>query len=135
MRLVFDTNVLIAAFISRGQCCDLFEHCVREHELVTSGFILDEFRDKLLGKFNMALNDVSAAVTLLQSSMKVIAPSPLEKRMCRDADDDWVLATAVTGMCRCIVTGDKDLLELNPYQNIMIVKPGAFWGFEAASLG
>jgi len=133
VRLVLDTNVLIAAFISRGQCSDLFEHCVREHELVGSAFIHDEFRDKLLGKFNIALRDVNAAVALLQSSMETIIPIPLGKRVCRDADDDWILATAITGACQCIVTGDKDLLELDQYQNVMIVKPAAFWSFEASA--
>ena len=132
MRLVFDTNVLIAAFISRGLCNDLFEHCFREHELATSEFILDEFRDKLIGKFKITPRDVMAAIALLQSSMEAIAPVALEKRVCRDVNDDWILATAVTEACRCIVTRDKDLLELNPYQNVTILKPAAFWSFEVA---
>ena len=36
MRLVLDTNVLISAFISRGLCTQVFEHCAKHHELVTS---------------------------------------------------------------------------------------------------
>ena len=51
MKIALDTNVLIAAFIARGVCNDLLEHCVRRHELVTSEFILNEFREKLTGKF------------------------------------------------------------------------------------
>jgi putative PIN family toxin of toxin-antitoxin system len=44
MKVVLDTNVLIAAFITRGSSSDLLEHCIRQHEIVTSEFILDEFR-------------------------------------------------------------------------------------------
>ena len=48
MRIVLDTNVLIAAFVSRGVCHELLEHCERQHQLISSGFILREFEDKLL---------------------------------------------------------------------------------------
>jgi len=46
-----NTNVLIAAFITRGVCSDVLEHCVRRHVLVTSEFILNEFCEKLIHKF------------------------------------------------------------------------------------
>ena len=39
MRVVLDTNVLIAALITRGVCSDLLEHCFRRHEIVLSEFI------------------------------------------------------------------------------------------------
>jgi len=42
MRVVLDTNVLIAAFIARGICSAVLEHCVRQHTLVTSDFILNQ---------------------------------------------------------------------------------------------
>ncbi len=50
MKVVLDTNVLIAAFIARGACSVLFEHCVEHHELVASEFILDEVRQHLQDK-------------------------------------------------------------------------------------
>jgi predicted nucleic acid-binding protein len=44
----------------------------------------------------------------------------------RDPDDDHVLAAAVVGEADCIVTGDKDLLVLDPYEGIRIVTPREF---------
>ena len=44
MKVVLDTNVLIAAFITKGVCSELLEHCLRRHEIIMSEFILDEFR-------------------------------------------------------------------------------------------
>lgn len=53
MRLVLDTNVLLAAYLSRGHCHELVEHCARQQTLVTSAFILNEFREKLVGKLRV----------------------------------------------------------------------------------
>ena len=53
-------------------------------------------------------------------------PPPLEKPVCRDPDDDWVLATAVAGQAEAIVTGDGDLLALGKYQGVAILTPRQF---------
>jgi putative PIN family toxin of toxin-antitoxin system len=46
-------------------------------------------------------------------------------RQCRDPQDDKFLALAVDGKADWIVSGDKDLLELSPYQGIPIISPAA----------
>ena len=51
MKIVLDTNVLIAALIARGVCHELLEHCVLRHTLFTSEFILNETHEKLTEKF------------------------------------------------------------------------------------
>jgi predicted nucleic acid-binding protein len=51
MRIVFDTNVLIASLISRGKCYALVEHSLKVHEIISSKFILDELAEKLQKKF------------------------------------------------------------------------------------
>jgi putative PIN family toxin of toxin-antitoxin system len=132
VRLVLDTNVLLAAFLSRGVCHDLLEHCEREHQGITSEFILREFQDKLLEKFRVPPAKASAAVALLEAHMERITPAALAAPVCRDPDDDWVLATAVEGACTCIVTGDKDLLVLEDYKGIRILSPSDFWDFESS---
>jgi uncharacterized protein len=131
MRVVLDTNVLIAAFISRGVCAELLEHCVLHHVIVLSQPILDELREHLVGKFKYNQQQADDAVNLLRSQMEIITPQQLKQPVCRDADDDLVLATAVTGGAACIVTGDKDLLVLQHHDNIAIVSPSQFADFEA----
>jgi len=130
VRIVLDTNVLIAALIARGTCSELLEHCVLRHELITSDFILNELREKLVEKFKYPDTLANEAITVLRSRMKVITPSPLEIPVCRDADDDNILAAAVDANCDCIVTGDKDLLVLNPYQTVAILSPRTFLDVE-----
>jgi uncharacterized protein len=49
------------------------------------------------------------------------APLPEIGPVCRDPNDDHVIATAVAVNAEIIVTGDKDLLALNQYQSIRIL--------------
>jgi predicted nucleic acid-binding protein len=60
----------------------------------------------------------------------VLNPKPLTKPVCRDADDDWILAAALEAKADIIVTGDNDLLVLQSFQNIGIIKPNEFWSLE-----
>ena len=130
MRIVLDTNVLIAAFIARGVCHHLLEHCVRNHDLVTSQFILDEVQEKLVEKFKYTSEMADEVIKLLRSHMDVVSPASLDSPVCRDPDDDNILATAVTGNCECLLTGDKDLLVLKRFQGVDILSPGDFEEYE-----
>lgn len=131
MKVLLDTNVLIAGFITKGVCSDLLEHCLRRHEIILSEFILDEFKEKLVKKFKFSEQDADSAIRLMRVRASFFEPAPLSQPACRDADDDIVVATAVTGGADCIVTGNKDLLDLKEYQGIPILKPADFSAFEA----
>ena len=130
MKLVLDTNVLIAALIARGVCADLFEHCVLSHTRVASKFIIDELRGHLVGKFKYTDQDANEAIALLESQMEMVTPKSLDRSVCRDPDDDQILATAIAGQVECIITGDKDLLVLERFEGIEIVSPSGFADFE-----
>jgi len=45
---------------------------------------------------------------------------------CRDPTDDKFLELAVNGRADLIVTGDADLLTLNPFRSIPIIPPAVF---------
>lgn len=130
MNLVLDTNVLIAAFIAKGTCHTLVEQCLRIHSVITSEFILNELKAKLTQKFKYSDEDALAVGTLLRSRMQVVEPPPLECNMCRDPDDDWILATAIAGNAVCLITGDKDLLTLKKIGAIAILSPSEFAAYE-----
>jgi uncharacterized protein len=126
VRLVLDTNVLIAALIARGKAHTLYEYCARQHTIVGAPFILNEVHDKLITKFKYAAEIAEEAIQLLQARMEVITPIPLPQPVCRDPDDDMILAIAITGTCEYIITGDKDLLILQQYAGISIIRPADF---------
>jgi uncharacterized protein len=134
VKIVLDTNVLIAAFVSRGYCHELFENCARQHTLITSDFILNEFQEKLAKKFKYEAEEISQAFDLLLARMQVVVPVKIKQQICRDSDDDNVIATAIAGDCDCIITGDKDLLVLKRFQSINIFSPNEFRTLEEAEL-
>lgn len=130
MKIVLDTNVLIAGFISHGTCNELIEHCALNHKVVISQFILREFKQKLINKFAFTTHEAESAADLLESRFEVVTPLELDEPVCRDADDDQVIGTALAGNCECIVTGDKDLLDLRHIKLIRMVSPSNFWALD-----
>ncbi|MEI8122966.1 MAG: putative toxin-antitoxin system toxin component, PIN family [bacterium] len=130
MKIVLDTNVLIAAFIAHGSCNELIEHCAVHHDITLSKPMLDEFSDVLVRKFGYNVAEAKAAATLIQSRAFMVKPVRLPGAVCRDPDDDVVLATALAGCAQVIVTGDKDLTVLKSYEGIKIIRPADFWQYE-----
>ena len=132
MKILLDTNVLIAAFVARGVCADLLEHCVERHDLFTSEFILGEFAENLIGKFNADPQEAAEAIQLLRSRLTVVNHPPLAIPVCRDPDDDNILAAAASGDCNCVITGDRDLLILKQFGSCLILSPSEFLQAETA---
>ena len=131
MNLLLDTNVLVAALVARGTCSDLLEYCVRHHTVISSRPLLDELRDVLTRKFHERAVEVRAVLRLFEGTFALVAPEPLESPVRRDRDDDVVLPTARAGECAAIVTGDQDLLILDPVQGIRVLAPSGFWKWES----
>jgi putative PIN family toxin of toxin-antitoxin system len=92
VKIVLDTNVLIAALIARGVCHQLLEHCALRHTLFTSDFILEETQEKLIEKFGYSTKLAAESKSVLLSRMTIVSPSKLDNPVCRDPDDDNILA-------------------------------------------
>jgi putative PIN family toxin of toxin-antitoxin system len=123
VRIVFDTNVLFAAFLAHGVCAGLYEECLLCGRIVVSRFILEELQEKLLGKAKLSQSEAGEVLAAVRADAEVVEAQPLAVRVCRDADDDWILATALAAKADALVTGDKDLLVLGRYEGIPILTP------------
>jgi len=88
VRILSDTNVLIASMIARGVCHELIESCFVNHELIVSEFILDELKENLVKKFKYTAETSDEAVHLFRSRMEIVIPASLAAPVSRDADDD-----------------------------------------------
>ncbi len=58
----------------------------------------------------------------------------VEIRVCRDSRDDKFLELAVSGGATHLVTGDSDLLALNPFRTVQIIRPHLFLELSALDL-
>lgn len=125
MRVVLDTNVVFVALVAAGLCHEVFRRVARANAMVTSEPLLNELDDILKRKFRMT-PAVKLFVTELRRRAAVVKPSLLTAQICRDPNDDVVLATAVAARAEVIVTGDDDLLVLKEYQGIRIMSPRQF---------
>src|SRR4051812_35580986 len=120
MKVVFDTNVLIAAFATRGICDSLLEVCLRSHQIFVSDYILHELERNLALKFKMPADRVAQNVRLIKQHTTLVEPNDVDASECRDATDLPILGTAAAAEADCLVTGDKDLLQLRTFQNVPI---------------
>ena len=123
MRLVLDTNVLVAAHISNGVCAGLYERVLNSETLITSAPILLEFEEKLLSKAKLPAWEAAEVRQKVAESAIVCEAAELSASVCRDPDDDMILGTARAGKADLIVTGDNDLLVLGSFDQIPIVNP------------
>lgn len=124
MTVVFDTNVIVAALLANGLCHKAFRRAGRRM-LVSSPGLIDELETTLRRKFR-APASVRVFVETLREEIRLVDPEPLPAPVCRDPDDDLVLATAVAAMADCIVTGDQDLLVLHTYRGVRMLSPREF---------
>jgi putative PIN family toxin of toxin-antitoxin system len=129
MRVVLDTNVIIAAFATRGLCADVLEHCLYEHTLIFSEPLLDEIHESICKKIHAPKPAASTLRKFLADKAKIVVPVDLPKDACRDPDDIVVLGTAAAGAADVIVTGDNDLLIIKKFQTILVLTPREFWEF------
>jgi predicted nucleic acid-binding protein len=108
VRAVFDTNVVVAGIVAEGLCREILEIHVPEHTAILSQVLWDEL------------------VVTLRRKSAWCEPAMLAEAVCRDPDDDWVLATALAGEADAIVRGDADLLTLDSYSGIEMLSPRQF---------
>lgn len=125
MKLVLDTNVLLAAVLAPGLCRELVRKHIHAHELCCSLGLLEEFTDKLRHK-RVVEPDIVPLFIAYRQRVSLVVAAPLSAPVCRDPVDDLVLATALSGHADVIISGDKDLLVLKVYQGIPILSPRQF---------
>ncbi|MGB3196047.1 MAG: putative toxin-antitoxin system toxin component, PIN family [Phycisphaerae bacterium] len=126
MKVVLDTNVLVAAFATRGLCEAVLEVCLAGHDIVLSEPILKELRRHLRGKLKVPRTQAQAVVAFLREHAAVVAPAKVSADACRDRADLAVLGTALAAEADCLVTGDRDLLDLREFRGMAILSPRAF---------
>ncbi len=128
-RLVFDTNAFVsAAIFSASVPSQALIHALRHGSLLMSDELAKEARDVLIRARFDRYGTREVREEFLRDLMLdvefVTITEPV--RACRDPEDDKILELAWNGHADYIVTGDDDLLVMNPFRGIAIVRPAEF---------
>jgi uncharacterized protein len=128
MRVVVDTNVFISAALKEKSqpaiavrtvsTADLLLKSTTTEREVFIALARPRLAPLIPPRFRDWLHELLAAAELVTITERITA--------CRDPKDDKFLELAVNGHADLIVSGDADLLTLNPFQGIPIVTPADF---------
>ena len=129
VRAVIDTNVLVSAQFWHGAPHNLLVH-VRDGNVtpILSPALLAEFAEVIgRAKFRAILQQTGRAQSRILAELlhlaELIDPPPLPTPVCRDPDDDKILALARAAQADVIISGDRDLLTLGSFHDIPILTP------------
>ena len=127
MKVVFDTNIYISAFvIHSGNAEKAYIHSINgDFELVTSVAILTELAGKLEEKFGWEKQRIARLITSIGNVAIVLKTIPWLKILANDSDNR-ILECALKTNADLLVTGDKHLLKLIRYENCDIIKLSDF---------
>ena len=127
MKVVFDTNIYISAFVIPGGNAEkaYLKAIDNNFDLYTSIAILTELANKLDKKFGWEKHKIEQLVKSI-SKLAIVYKSKPWLHVVSDEPDNRVLECALQATAEFIVTGDKHLLKLNKYENTEIIKLSSF---------
>jgi len=135
-RVVFDTNVLISAALiedstpqkalrSASHTADLLL-CPETLEELGTRLMRDKFsRYQSIDNRKRFLQEYEALCWMVERDVSVSD--------CADPDDNKFLELAVSGQADYLITGDKELLVLDPFRGVEILTPGAYLRLEGSN--
>jgi uncharacterized protein len=129
LRCVFDTNVVVSTLLfNQSTPAQAFFAALHAGEILVSADAIAEINDVLSRKrFTRYVSEEERA-RFLQSLLHEarLVEIRVKVRACRDPKDDKFLELAVNGEADCIVSGDEDLLTLDPFRGIPILTSDKF---------
>lgn len=131
MKIVLDTNVLVAGLLSPFGPCGEIVRMVSSGELAlgVDARILTEYKE-VLGrpKFKFEKEKVAAVLDYVEVHGLTVASSPLPRSL-PDVDDEPFLEVAIAARVACLVTGNKNHFPPVPCRGVAVFSPSDFLKF------
>ena len=113
MRIFFDTNAIIGAYLWKGIARRVFETAVLDYEPIISEDVITEAKRILYTKFDFLNEEIDEFEASVRQQCTVVAsPGHSPSVDVRDPDDAKILAAAESVNADMLITRDKDLLDL-----------------------
>jgi putative PIN family toxin of toxin-antitoxin system len=127
-RAVFDTNVLISAYLWPGIPRTALDMIRSGRSMLVSAQPAIEEYVRVLGyrKFGLSPEEIAPLVDDLTSLSTIVYPRHTVDVVTRDPTDNLFLEIALQGKCTVLVSGDRHLLDLRRYRRIRILTPAEF---------
>ena len=128
MRVVVDTNVFISASLKAASWPGHVIEWLESHGQLLKTATTEQELFRVLQRPRIARKISPAYIDLARRIFANAETVPITERIvaCRDPMDDKFLELATNGHAEAIVSGDLDLLVLNPFRGIPILSPAAF---------
>jgi len=130
VRIIVDTNVLMSGVFFGGVPGRILDAWAEGRlELVLSPDILQEYRRvgaELAVSYPERSGALAPALTLITMNAILVDVAPLPAPVSSDPDDDKFLAAAKAADVAVIVSGDRDLLDVSGWRNVMVLSPRQF---------
>ena len=122
MRIVIDTNVLISGVFFGGFPRKILSAVVGQKiTACATAEIINEYEDIVQEMINRKQGHINRTIlSPLIKAMEIIEPVT-HVEICRDPDDNKFLECAKDSHALYIVSGDKDLLIIEKFENVQIV--------------
>lgn len=127
MRIVFDSNVWIAALVASGTSKDVVEKALDTCEVFISPYIIEEVDRALAHKIGATKEERTRVKHWLEGVCLVAEPKERKDLSCDDPKDLPILWLALSAHADLLITGDQDLLRIKEIQGIKIISPAFFW--------
>lgn len=128
-RIVIDTNIFVSALlIKKSQPFQTVNYAFKQGIILYSDATFTELQQVLARrKFDKYITGKEKNIFLFKLANECESVDiKVEIKACRDPKDDKFLELAINGNADLIVTGDSDLLVLNPFRGIEIITPEIF---------
>lgn len=127
MKVVLDTNVIIASLAARGLCHSVFELCLDRFEIIISSYLIDEVETNLSKKLKLPFRLIRDIIEFLSENATLIDIDEIPQDVCKDPDDARILGLAQKSGAAYLITGDRDLLMIKKFASSKILSPRQFW--------
>ena len=130
MRLVLGTNVLVSAILSpRSISAKVLNWWEDNGVILYSTATLTEVLSVLgRSKFSKYIDhDDIDGLSIRIKTVWLFVEILNQVQLCRDPKDDKFIDLALNGEASHVITGDNDLLVLNPIENTSVINPRTFW--------